>query len=63
MIVADLEGTPTGRDWLSDLKKAGVPESHTRLLAACVNPRTERRPGDAKALADELATLVGGSVS
>lgn len=63
MIVADLEGTPAGRDWLSNLKKGGVPESHTRLLAACVNPRVERRPPDAAALADEFGTLLANPES
>jgi serine/threonine protein kinase len=63
MILADLGATPSGRDWLSDLKKGGIPEQYIRLLTACVNPRVERRPADAKALADELASILGGSVS
>jgi hypothetical protein len=61
LIVADLGATPTGRDWLSDFKKGGVPEPYTRLLTACVSPRVERRPPDAMALADELGSLLAGS--
>jgi hypothetical protein len=60
LIVGDNAATPTGRDWLSDLKKAGVPDSHTRVLLACVNPRAERRPADANALADEFGALLAG---
>jgi serine/threonine protein kinase len=63
LIVADLEATPTGRDWLSDLKKSGVPDTHTRLILACINPRVERRPPDAKALADELGAVLTGSAA
>lgn len=61
LIVADLGATPTGRDWVTDLKKSGVPDSHTKLLMACVNPRVERRPRDALALAEELGALGAGS--
>jgi hypothetical protein len=39
---------------------AGVPDGHTRLLLSCVNPRAERRPADAKALADEFGALLAG---
>jgi Protein kinase domain len=60
LMLADLESAPTGRDWLTNLKKHGVPEAHTRLLTACVNPRLERRPADAMALADELGALLVG---
>jgi hypothetical protein len=60
LILADLGATPTGRDWLTDLKKGGVPETHTRLLLACVSPRVERRPSDAKVLADEFGALLAG---
>ena len=61
MILADLGATPTGRDWISDLKKGGVHETHIRLLSACVNPRVERRPADAMVLADEFGSLLAGS--
>lgn len=60
LILADAGATPTGRDWLTDLKKAGVPDTHTRLLLACVSPRVERRPADAKVLADELGSILAG---
>jgi hypothetical protein len=60
LMLADPGATPTGRDWLSDLKRLGVPESHTRLLLASVSPRPERRPADARALADELGSLLAG---
>jgi serine/threonine protein kinase len=60
LIVGDLEDTPTGRDWLSHLKKGGVPDTHTRLILACINPRVERRPADATVLADEFGSLLAG---
>jgi hypothetical protein len=60
MILADLGATPTGRDWLSDLKKGGIPDAYTRLLLACVNPRVDRRPSDAMALADEFGSILAG---
>jgi serine/threonine protein kinase len=63
LIVGDLEDTPTGRDWLSNLKKGGVPDTHTRLILACINPRVERRPADAVALAEEFGTLLAGPQS
>jgi eukaryotic-like serine/threonine-protein kinase len=61
LMLADLGATPTGRDWLTDLKKGGVPDSHTRLLIACVNPRMERRPANARVLAEEFGALLTGS--
>jgi serine/threonine protein kinase len=60
LMLADLEGTPTGRDWVNNMKKHGIPDSHTRLLLACINPRVERRPADAMALSDELGALAAG---
>jgi eukaryotic-like serine/threonine-protein kinase len=61
LMLADLEATPTGRDWLTVLRKAGAPEGHIRLLTSCVNPRLERRPPDALALADEIGALLSNS--
>ena len=39
LIVADVGATPTGRDWIAELKKGGVAESCIKLISACVNPR------------------------
>jgi hypothetical protein len=60
LIVGDTAATPTGRDWIANLKKGGVPDPHIRLIGACVNPRVERRPADAKVLADEFGSLLAG---
>jgi eukaryotic-like serine/threonine-protein kinase len=63
LLLGELDATPTGRNWLTDLKKGGFPDSYTRLLLACVNPRVERRPSDALALADEFGSILAGTGS
>jgi hypothetical protein len=63
LIVADVGASPTGRDWITDLKKGGVAEPCIKLIGACVNPRVERRPADALALAEEFGSILAASKS
>ncbi len=45
---------PVGDDWAEEFSRHGFTTSQARLLSACVATRADRRPGDAKALADLL---------
>lgn len=45
---------PVGDDWAEEFTRHGFTPSQAKLLAACVATRADRRPGDAKALADLL---------
>jgi formylglycine-generating enzyme required for sulfatase activity len=45
---------PVGMDWVEEFSRHGFTASQAKLLAACVATRADRRPGDAKALADLL---------
>ncbi len=45
---------PVGDDWAEEFARHGFTPSQAKLLSACVATRADRRPGDAKALADLL---------
>jgi formylglycine-generating enzyme required for sulfatase activity len=45
---------PVGEDWADELYPHGFTKSQSKLLAACVAIRPDRRPADAKVLADLL---------
>jgi hypothetical protein len=58
LLTGDLgNGAPAGL-WADDLEAAGLGRDLIRLLGACVAPRAERRPPDAAALAEQLASLL-----
>ncbi|QEL14718.1 SUMF1/EgtB/PvdO family nonheme iron enzyme [Limnoglobus roseus] len=46
--------SPVGSDWADEFTRHGLTANQAKLLTACVSTRADRRPGDAKALADLL---------
>lgn len=54
---------PVGDDWAEEFSRHGFSPSQAKLLSACVATRSDRRPGDAKALADLLKVEAAASAA
>ncbi|MFM8272555.1 MAG: protein kinase domain-containing protein, partial [Gemmata sp.] len=48
---------PFGTDWVDEFRSAGFTDSQARVLQACLNTRADKRPKNAAALAEQLATV------
>lgn len=48
---------PFGTEWIEELRPAGFTDSQARVLQACLSTRPDKRPKDAKTLAEQLAAV------
>jgi formylglycine-generating enzyme required for sulfatase activity len=54
---------PVGTDWIEELRPAGFTDSQARLLLSCLATRPDKRPADAVALGEQLATVAVATAS
>jgi formylglycine-generating enzyme required for sulfatase activity len=52
---------PFGAEWIEELRPAGFTDSQARVLQACLNTRTDKRPKNAAALVESLAGVTVGA--
>jgi formylglycine-generating enzyme required for sulfatase activity len=48
---------PVGTEWVEELRPAGFTDSQARLLQACLSTRSDKRPKDAAAFAEQLSQV------
>ncbi len=63
LAVGDLSSpAPSGLAWVDELKESGFAPGLVRLLAACIEPRKEKRPSDAADLAQKIVAAIAQPV-